>query len=84
MKKKDLIMSNPDIHCVIYTDFGAILDLICEKDHSSVNNHTVICIFFICTNWRRVNYIKKNQCGEDELDNTILNNCERWVFFGAT
>ena len=49
-KKKDLIMSNLDLYFVIYTDFGATLDLMaCEKDSSIMNNHTVICIFFVCT-----------------------------------
>ena len=65
-------MPHPDLHQVIFTDFGATLDLMAaEKDKLSVNNHAVICIFFVCINWR--NIIFRN--GED-IDKTILNDCE--------
>jgi hypothetical protein len=76
MRNRDLIMSHPDLHRVLFTDFGATLDLCAaEKDNSSVNNHAVICIFFVITNWRHVTY--KNG---GEVDKTILNDCERWIF----
>lgn len=41
-------MSDPDVHRVICTDFGAMLDLMAaEKDNCSINNHAVICIFLL-------------------------------------
>ena len=50
VRRLDLIMSNPDVSRVICTDFGATLDLhACETDNSSVDNHAVICIFFVLT-----------------------------------
>ena len=73
-------MSHTYRHCVLFTDFGTTLDLqAAEKDNSSVNNHAVICIFFVCTNWRSVTFSN----GVD-MDETILNDCERWIFFGDT
>ena len=51
MRKIDLTNSHPDIHRIIYTDFGATLDLSAiEKDNCSVNNHAVVCILFVVTN----------------------------------
>ena len=81
MKKIDFVMSNSDHHRVICTDFGATLDLFAsEKDNSSVNNHAVLCIFFVLYNWRRVKYMKN----ENEWDETVVNDCDRWLVFGDT
>jgi len=53
VKKLDMIMPNSNTTQVIFTDFGATLDLkAIETNNSSVDNHTVICIFFVLTNWR--------------------------------
>ena len=42
----DMLMSHPDKHFVIYTNFDATLDCFAkEKDNSSVDNHAVLCIF---------------------------------------
>ena len=50
-------MSDPDWCQIICTSFDAILDLCAaEKDNSSINNHAVIRIFFVLTNWRNVRY----------------------------
>lgn len=55
MRSLDLVNSDPHKHRVICTDFGATLDLFgAEVDNSSVNNHAVICIFFVAYNWREV------------------------------
>ena len=44
----DHIMYNIDLHFVICTDFGAILDFsMAEKDNGSVDIYAVICIFFV-------------------------------------
>ena len=48
IRKVDQYMSDPNLHRVMCTDFGAILDLsTAEKDYSFVNNHAVLCIFCI-------------------------------------
>ena len=40
--------------------FGATLDLgAAEKDDCSIDNHTVIGIFFVISNWRQAKYEKK-------------------------
>lgn len=49
-----------------------------------VNNHAVICILCVCTNWMEVNYKKYVMNGEIIWDNKILNNYDWWVFFGGT
>jgi len=55
MRSRDLIMSHLDLHRVIFTDSGVTLDhMATEKDKPSVNNHAMICIFFVCKNWRNV------------------------------
>lgn len=85
MRKLDLVMGDPDVHRAICTDFGATLDLgAMEKDNSSVNNHAVICIFFVLTNWRRVKFQRKTQGGIMLDDETMINDCDRWIFFGDT
>ena len=57
MLRVDLIISNDDFHCIIFIDFDATLDLMAvEKDNSSVNNHAVIFIFFVCSNWSKVRF----------------------------
>ena len=85
MRKIDLTMSNPHTTRVICTDFGATLDLgASEKDNSSVNNHAVIAIFLVSHNWRQVIYKKEKEGGEKEDDATIVNDCDKWIFFGDT
>ena len=50
-------MGDSNCQRVICTNFGATLDLMAaEKDNSLVNNHVVICIWFVAYNWR-LNYI---------------------------
>ena len=57
------------------TDFGASLDLCAaEKDNSSVNNHAVVCIFFVLLNWRKVNYARTDT---SEWDAMITNECDK-------
>ena len=74
-------MSHPDKHRVICTGFGATLDLgSVEKGNCSVDNHAVMCIFFVVSNWREVKFT--NIRGEQ--DSTIINDCDKWVFFGET
>ena len=81
MRKIDMEMCNPDKHRVICTDFGATLDLsAAEKDNCSVNNHAVIAIYFVLSNWRTVEYKKS----EEEYDKAIMNDCDKWLFFGDT
>ena len=68
-------MSNPDVSCVICTNFGATLDLhACEKDNSSVDNHAVICIFFVLSDWRKVRYFNEDK---NVWDETLVNNCDK-------
>jgi hypothetical protein len=84
MRKIDLTMSDhPNNTCVICTDFGTTLDLgASEKDNSSVNNHAVIAIFLVSHNWRQVIYKKRKESGENDDDVTIVNDCDKWIFFG--
>jgi len=85
MRKIDLTNSHPDIHRIIYTDFGATLDLSAiEKDNCSVNNHAAVCILFVVTNWRNVKFKKKNENGNNIEDETIINDCDKWIFFADT
>ena len=85
MHKIDTLMLNKNLHRLIMTDFGATLDLSAsEKDNSSVDNHAVICIFFVNLNWRDVKFkrvVKDVGLVEDE---TIVSDCEKWIFFGDT
>jgi hypothetical protein len=54
-----------------------------EKDNSSVDNHAVICIFLVNTNWRKASFtVMKN--GKEELDEAMLSDCDKWIFFGET
>ena len=72
-RKPNLVMSNPDVSCVICTDFGATLDLhASEKDNSSVDNHAVICIFFVLSDWRKVRYFNEHKNVWDETDKWII------------
>ena len=80
-RKVDIAMSNANTTRVICTDFGATLDLSAsEKDNSSVDNHAVICIFFVIYDWRNVTFKRKDGT-EDE---TIINTCDKWIVFGDT
>ena len=82
MKKLDLLMSNHLHTRVICTDFGATLDLSAiEKDNSSVDNHAVICIFFVLTKWRRVPFLKIES---NTMDETIVSDCDKWIILGDT
>ena len=81
----DLTMSDPTKYRIFFTNFGATLDLMgAEKDDSSVNNHAVIDIFFVAHSWRRVTYKKLNGEGCEVLDEKIVNECSKWIFFGDT
>ena len=85
MIRRDHTMSNSDMHCILFTDFGATLDLMAvEKENSSVNNYAVICNFFACSNWRVATFKKQVEGSEDLIDKTIVNDCDRWIFFGDT
>ena len=55
-----------------------------EKDNSSVNNHDIVDVFFVAHSWRRVPYKKLNGEGQEVLDETIVNECNKWIFFGDT
>ena len=80
-EKIDLTNSHPDIHHVIYTDFGATLDLSAIKaEKCSVNNHAAVCILFVITNWRNVKFKKRDQNGDNIKDKTIINDCDKWIF----
>ena len=75
-------MSNSDKHRILFTDFGSTLDLMAtEKDNSSVSNHAVNFIFFVCSNWRIVRFKKQIEGIEDVFDETIVNDCNIWIFF---
>ena len=84
MRQIDLTMLDPDKFRVTCTDVGATLDLMAaEKDNSSVNNHAVICILFVIYNWRKVEMVKKVN-GKEVKDETIVNDCDKWIIFGDT
>ena len=75
-------MSNPDTTKLFFTDFGATLDLSAmETGNSSVDNHAVICVFFVLTNWRPVKFYNTSS---NILDETVLNNYDKWIIFGDT
>ena len=85
MRKIDLTMSDPNKHRIFCTDFGATLDLMgAEKDNSSVNNHAIVDIFFVAHSWRHVPFKKPNGEGPVICDRTIVNDCDKWIFFGDT
>ena len=57
-RKLDLIMSDPGTFRVICANVGATLAVsTSEKNNSSIDKYTVICIFSFKTNWRRVPYL---------------------------
>ena len=59
MKNVDLIMSHPNYRHICCTAFDTTYDLqASEMDNSSVNNYSVICIFFLITNWRNIKFPK--------------------------
>ena len=79
----DLTISNTGLYCILFTDFGATLDLmVAEKDNLSVNNHAVICIFFVSSNWMNARLKKQAESSEDAFNEIIVNDCHRWLFFG--
>ena len=85
MRNIDCTMSDPEKDRIICTDFGATLDLRgAEADNCSVDNHAVVCIFFVLMNWRKVQYKRKNDQKELVDNSTILNDCQKWAFFGST
>eukprot|EP00957_Ditylum_brightwellii_P039044 2950912-Ditylum_brightwellii.AAC.1 len=74
-------MSHADTHRVFCTYFGATLDLrASETDNCSVDNHAILCIFFVLTNWREVQYEKET----GEIGETVVNDSDKWLFFGDT
>ena len=78
MQKVDMVMSNADKHCVICTDFRATLDLCASKKYKcSFDNHAILCIFFVLTNWRKVKY----KIGENEYSEIIINDCNKFFFW---
>ena len=80
MQKVDMVMSNANKHPVICTIFRATLDLwASKKDNCSVDNHAILCIFFVLTNWRKVKY----KIGENEYSETIINDCNKWLFLAV-
>ena len=82
VKKLDMIMSNSDTTRVIFTDFGVTLDLkATETDNSSLDNHVVICIFFVLTNCHPVDFYNSSK---KSMDETIINDCDKWIVFGDT
>ena len=85
MQTIDLTMGNPDNHHVICTGFGATLDLRgSEKGNSSVDNHAIICILFVVHGWRKVQFDRVIEGEATQHDETIVNDCDRWIFFGDT
>ena len=81
MMRIDITMSDPNKHRIICTDFGATLDLgAAEKGNCSVDNHSVMCILFVVSNWREVEYVNT----KGNADKTIINDCDKWIFFGDT
>ena len=77
-----MITSDPETCRVFCTDFGSAVVLSAsEQDNSSVDNHAVICIFFVITNWRRVRYLNDRT---KYWDKTIASNYDKWVFFRDT
>jgi hypothetical protein len=85
IRKIDMTLSHPDRHRIICTDFGATLDLgAIEKDNCSVNNHAVVCIFFVAYDWRRVQFKKTDKNGCMHNDEVMVNECDKWIFFGDT
>lgn len=85
MQKIDKTMTNSDTSQVVFTDFGATLDLMAsEKDNSSINNHAVVCIFMVTYNWRNVKFNRRGVGLEEVEDETVVNDCDKWIFFGDT
>ena len=71
-------MPNQNKTRVILTDFGTSLDMRASKTiNCSLDNHAVVCIFFVLTNWRTVKY---HDSATKEDDETIINDCDRWIF----
>ena len=76
-----MTMGDPNLHRVICTYVGALLDpCSAEKGNCSVNNHAVICILFVVHNWQRVSFQKMSERGEYEADESIVNDCDRCFF----
>ena len=81
----DHTILNTNLRCLICTDFGATLDLsAAEKEKRSVDNHAFVCVFFVTQNLTRVNYKRAVKVEEFLGDETIINDCEKWIFFGDT
>ena len=79
-RKLDFTMSN-NVTQVRATDFGATLNLrASETDNYSVDNHAVICILFVLSDWRVVKYLKEG----GEMDKTIINDCDKRIFMADT
>ena len=81
MRHLDLTVSDRRTTRTICADFGATLDLgAVEKDNCSVDNHAVICIFFVVYNWR----VAEFSDGGDGLDQVIVYDCDKWIVFRDT
>ena len=80
--KLDMFMPNSNTTRAIFTDLGVTLDLkATETDNSIIDNHAVICIFFVLTNWRPVDFYNTSK---ERMDETIINDCDKWIVFGDT
>ena len=76
------IISNPYTTRIFCYDFSTMLDqYAAQKDFTSINNHAVICIFFVLSKQRKVNYLKKDT---GEWGEMMTNNCNKWIVFGNT
>ena len=52
MLKLDIIMSKYSNVMVIYTEFGASLDLQTKKDNCATDNHAVVFMFYVICGWK--------------------------------
>ena len=78
-------MSDSKKTCVIWGDFGASLNFsVIELDNLSVNNHAVIQNVFVCDHWKKVEYFLKKEKNDVVVDQTIINDYDKWIFFGDT
>ena len=79
MKKLDIVISNANKCRVLVIDFGKTLDLFAlEKDNSSIDNNSIIYIFFIIKNQGKVFFINSTIGAVNKI---IVNNYNKWIFF---
>ena len=54
-----------------------------EKDTLSMNNHVVVCIFFVSYNWHKMKFRRVVIAGEIEeniQDEQNINDCDKSIF----